>query len=301
MPLVDMRELLKDALKGKYAVGYFESWNMESLLAVVEAAEEEMSPVIIGFGAVGADRRWLEEGGIRILASLGLSVAQGASVPVSLIFNEASDFGQVVQAIKCGFNAVTMDSAHQPFEENVAITKKIVEIAHQVGVSVEAELGVLPVGAEGVFEEREPSFTDPEEASAFVDRTGVDALAVSIGNVHLLVGREARVDVERLGRIRDLVKVPLVIHGGSGFPEREVKRVIEHGVAKFNVGTILKKAFWDGLLGERIDTAGYLTLGSRKASDVLSIGRLKIKEEVKRLIKVYGSAGKAHPVKRKNL
>ena len=116
MPLVSMEELLKNAVEKKYIVGYFESWNMESLLAVLEAAEEEKSPVIIGFGAILSDKEWLEEGGMNILASSGLAAAEGASVPVSLIFNEATSFTQIIQAIRYGFNAVSMDSSHLSFE-----------------------------------------------------------------------------------------------------------------------------------------------------------------------------------------
>ena len=188
MPLVSMEKLLRDAFEKKYALGYFETWNMESLLAVIEAAEEERAPVIIGFGAILSHKEWLEGRGIKILASLGLSVAEGASVPVSLIFNEATSFTQVIQAIRYGFNTVSMDSSHLSFEENISVTRKIIEIAHPVGVSVEAELGSLPTGEKGVFEDRESSLTDPQQAKVFVEETGVDALAVSVGNVHVLVG-----------------------------------------------------------------------------------------------------------------
>ncbi len=296
MPLVSMRQMLQDARDKNYAIGYFESWNLESLDAVIESAEELRSPIIIGFGGGALEQNWLNTIGLRVLASMGVTVAQEATVPVALILNEVINFEQIVQGIKYGFNVVMMDNSHLSFEENVERTRKIVKLAHPAGVGVEAELGQLPTGVKDKSRQEDASLTDPMEAARFVMETGVDALAISCGNVHVLIEDKATIDLDRLERIHKLVDIPLVIHGGTGFPDEDVGEVIKLGVAKFNVGTILKQSFIEGMK-ERMDRPGgiseYIVLGSREKEDILSSGRLKMKETIKGLLKTYRSIGKA--------
>ncbi len=296
MPRVSMKELLGDALERGYAVGYFESWSMESLEGVTEAAEEERSPVIIGFGGAVTEPGWLGSLGIDLVAGMGDTFASRASVPVSTIVNEAVRFEQVERAVNCSVDIVSMDTSHLPFEENAALTRRIVELAHPAGVAVEAELGHLPMGMKGLVDEGECSMTDPDEAAEFVGRTGIDALAVSVGNVHVLTDGKATIDVERIGHLRDAVRVPLVIHGGTGFPDGAVGEAIASGVAKFNIGAVLKQSFLQGMAeaGHEMGRAKrFIMLGSRHEEDPLSAGRLRMKEEVKRLMRIYGSSGKA--------
>ncbi len=296
MPRVSMKELLGDALERGYAVGYFESWSMESLEGVAEAAEEERSPVIIGFGGSVTEPGWLESPGIDLVAGMSDALASRATVPVSTIVNEAVCFEQVERAVKCGVDIVSMDTSSLPFEENAAVTRRIVELAHPAGVAVEAELGHLPMGMEGLPDEGECSTTDSYQAAEFIKRTGIDALAVSVGNVHVLADGKATIDVERIGRVRDAARVPLVIHGGTGFPDGAVAEAIASGVAKFNVGAVLKQSFLRGVAEagrEMESTKRFIMLGSRQGEDPLSAGRVRMKEEVKRLMRIYGSSGKA--------
>ena len=216
--LVPFNDLLSDAQAGGYAVGYFEAWDIYSLEAVLEAAESENAPVILGFGGVMMEPAWFDGGGLEMLGALGAVTAKRARVPVSFILNEVATYAQVVRGIQAGFNVVMLDTSDLPYSENVRLTKQVVETAHAVRVGVEAEVGELP-DASGEMGGRSGRLTDPDEAARFVSETGIDALAVSIGNVHTLTDGKATVDLERLKAIHQAVRVPLVIHGGTGFPE----------------------------------------------------------------------------------
>jgi ketose-bisphosphate aldolase len=254
MPLHPLRNILKDALDGRYAVGYFEPWDQYSMEAVVQAAENMNAPVIIGCGGIMMDQVWFDGGGMEALASVGRVSAERSKVPTALLLNEVSTFEQIEKGLEYGFKAVMLDSSHLPFEENIRITKQVVEAAHAVNVDVEAELGHLPLGT-GKDDKGDPFPTDPEGAADFVARTKVDALAVSIGNIHVLLsGKADALDLDRLEKIHRKVDVPLVIHGSTGFPDDAVPKVISLGVAKFNVGSALKRAFWIGLQEALEDT-----------------------------------------------
>ncbi len=289
MPLVPMKEILQDALRGGYAVGYFESWDQYSLEAVIEAAENRNSPVIVGFGGMMMDQPWFDGGGLERLGALGRVAVEQSKVPTAFILNEVQTFDQVQRGLQCGFNVVMMGFPHLPFEENVRLTRQVVEVAHAVGAEAEGELGMLPEGERR--EEGASSLTDPQKAAEFVERTGVDALAVSVGNVHILVEGKADIDLDLLARIHQAVNVPLVIHGGTGFPDEAVQRAIQLGVAKFNVGTVFKVAFLEGVT-EAINRTSpqanpQLVVGSRTQEDVLLQGKERVRREVERLIDLY--------------
>ena len=286
-----MREILRDALKGNYAVGYFEPWDQYSMEAVIQAAENMRSPVIVGCGGLMMDQDWFDGGGMEALAGVGKVLAHRSKVPTALILNEVSTFDQIERGLSYGFNAVMLDTSHLSFEENVRMTQKVVAAAHAVDVDVEAELGHLPFGS-GENDKEETFLTDPEQAAEFVERTKVDALAVSIGNVHVLLkGKVDNIEFDRLERIHRMVKVPLVIHGSTGFPDDAVRRVIELGVAKFNVGTVLKRAYWlglkDALTHIRDDANPQHVVGSRTESDIFVHARKQMRSEVERLIAHY--------------
>jgi fructose-bisphosphate aldolase class II len=295
MSIVKMDELLSRALRRGYAVGYFEAWDQYSLEGVLEAAEEALSPVILGFGGAVTNPEWLDGGGIEELTALALSLVERSKVPTALLFNEAKTFNQVVRGLRAGCNAVMLDSSNLPFGENVAVTRKVVEVAHAVQASTEAELGRLSDASES--EVHLAVTTEPEQAAEFVAKTGVDALAVSIGNAHALVDGKATVDLDLLDRIHQCVPVPLVIHGGTSFPEQAVRPAIERGVAKFNYGTRLKKIFLEGVksaieaLPEQINVHRYI--GSRTESDIFGRGKDLMKAEIIKLMNLYGSAGQA--------
>jgi ketose-bisphosphate aldolase len=287
--LIPFNDLLADAQAGGYAVGYFEAWDVYSLEAVLEAAEAEDSPVVLGFGGVMMEPAWFDGGGLERLGALGLAAAKTASVPVSLILNEVTTFAQIVRGIQAGFNVVMLDTSELPYAENVRLTRQVVRTAHPVGVGVEAEVGELP-DASGEMGGGAGRMTDPGEAARFIDETEIDGLAVSIGNVHTLTDGKAIIDLEQLKAIHQAVSVPLVIHGGTGFPEEAIADVIKLGVAKFNFGAVLKRAYLDGLKDAVAalpsSVAIHQVLGSRKNADVLEQGKTRMRQEVSRRIRL---------------
>lgn len=293
MSLVQLSEIVAKADSGKYAIGYFESWDSYSLEAVLEAAEEEVAPVVLGFGGTMMNQLWFERFGIEPLGAYGRVIAEKATVPVAFILNEVLKLDHVVKGIDSGFNVVMLDSCHLPFEQNVEITRKVVELARPHGVEVQAELGQLPDSGQS----RKGNLTDPLQAKKFVELTSVDFLAVSIGNVHLQTDGSSTIDLERLREIRKNVDVPLVIHGGSGFPDGAVKEAVSNGVRLFHLGTLLKKAFLETTMGKLAllndERFGYQSLvGSRKETDIFMPAKHKIKQIAKKYMRLYGSAGR---------
>ena len=287
MPLVPFTDLLADARAGGYAVGYFESWDGYSLDAVIRAAELERSPAIVGFGCLLVDQDWLDRGGIEILALTGRLAAARSTVPVSLLLNEAHTLAHALRGIEAGFDAVML--CLSDVEANAAL----VRAAHPRGVAVEGELGTLPDGdSHGAIDDSQASLTDPDAAAAFVAATDVDALAISIGNVHTLEGGVASVDLDRLDAIRQAVDVPLVVHGGTGFPADAVAAAIERGVAKFNVGTVLKRAYLDALRASPgSDRSPQDLVGSHRKPDLALRAADAILDPVRSLMRLYGSSG----------
>lgn len=293
MPMIPFKKMMDVALKNNFAIGYFQSWNQDSLEAVLEAGEESEAPIIIGFGGMPVNQDWFNQWGLSYYAAIGRSAVEKSKIPVSFILNETATYEQCIEGIKLGFNVVMLDSSSLPFEENMEINKKLVRLAHANGVAVEGELGHLPTAGR----ETPSSLTDPEEAREFVEKTKIDALSVSIGNIHILRKGKANIDLELLKRIRDAAKVPLVIHGGTGFPQDRVKDAIANGVAKFNIGTILKQEYFRGLKssieGISDDSDIQIAVGSREKGDFTIEGKGRVKRKVMELIKLYNSSGKA--------
>ncbi len=293
MSLFPFREMLEIALKNNFAVGYFEAWNEESIEAVVRAGEEMSSPLIIGFGGALVNQDWLTKWGLSFYAAVGRVTAEKAAVPVAFILNEVKSLELGLRGIALGFNVVMIHTSHLPYGENAALNKKLAKAAHARQVGVEGELGYLPM----VGVEDESSLTDPDEAGKFVRETGIDALSVSIGNVHLLTDGDAQIDMGLLERIRDAARIPIVIHGGTGFPPELVSKAIDLGVAKFNIGTILKKVYYEGVkseiakIGDKADMQR--VVGSREKEDYTTEGKRRLKDKVIELIHLYKSDGKA--------
>ncbi len=295
MSIVGMTELLQQALRDGYALGYFEAWDQYSMEATLEAAEEERAPAILGFGGAVTSPAWLQARGIEEMVELAQCLARSTPLPVALLFNEARTLAQVRRGLEAGCNAVMLDTSHLPFAENLALTREVVEVARPYGASVEAELGHLPDASDPTA--GQGRCTDPAEAARFVSSTHVDALAVSIGNTHLLVDGQATVNLDLLAQLHDAVPVPLVIHGGTGFPPGAVQQAIARGVAKFNVGTRLKQAYLAGIreaigrVPERSNIHSFV--GSREQGDVLCRGKERVKAEIRPLLRLYGCAGRA--------
>lgn len=295
--IVPLPHLLARAQEGGYALGYFEAWDSYSLEAVIEAAEAENAPVILGFGCMMVSETWLDTGGIEILGSLGQTLAARTSQPVALLLNEAHTYQQCLAGIQAGFNAVMLDTSTWQVEAATEQVRELVRVAHAQYVAVEAELGHLPDATEQGIDASLASLTDPEEAASFVERTGVDCLAVSIGNVHLLTHGLAQIDLTRLAAIHEHTSVPLVIHGGTGFPPEAVPAAIHHGVAKFNVGTVLKKTYMAGIRESVLSLDGsanvHDVLGSHREQDYLLAGKKAMKAKVQEFLQLYGSSGHA--------
>ena len=297
MPLAPLTTLLADARERGYALGYFESWDGYSLEAVVEAAEAERAPVIIGCGCLLGHQSWFDDGGIELLGAVGSEVARRARVPVALLLNETHTLEQSLRGLDAGFNAVMMHTEGRGYAEAGTTVAQLVAVAHGRGAAVEAELGSLPDAAHGTIDGSRASLTDPAQAAAFVEATGVDCLAVSVGNVHLLAHGSAAIDLDLLRSVHEGVPVPLVIHGGTGFPAAAVAPAIEAGVAKFNVGTVLRAAYLRGLtegvawLPAEPDV--HAVVGSHGPSDLLEAAKAPMVEAIRDLIRQYGGSGRA--------
>jgi fructose-bisphosphate aldolase class II len=288
---------LNNAIKGNYAVGYFESWDSYSFEAILETAEEEKSPIIMGFGATMLEDNWLDKNGIEFLAASGRALIKDAKVPVAFLLNETHTLEQAIRGVEAGFNTVMIDSHRWEVDKAKREVKALVDIAHKNSVEVEAEFGSLPDYLGGEIVDAKSYMTDPAEAKKFVEETGIDCLAVAIGNVHLLTKGSANIDIQRLKDIRSQVSLPIAIHGGTGFPDNQIKEAMANGVAKFNVGTRLKTDFLKSVKEyvTSLDENCFVhdIVGSHKKSDFLEVGKDSIKANARKFIKLYGSGGMA--------
>lgn len=300
MSLVPLEKILREAEVRNYAVGYFESWNLESLEGMWEAAEETRSPVILGFsGEQLPDSKRVVPGKLEPYAAMGLSFCKLASVPTALIFNESPYLGWIKKAIDLGFNVVMFSDEKCSYEEQKRKTVETVAMAHKKNVAVEGEMRSLHNKTwrrTSSLALASSTLTDPIQAEEFVRETGIDALAIAIGNIHITGSRKVDLDLDRLDAIKERVSIPLVLHAGSGISDETVKHAIKHGVRKINVGSSLRKVFFDALK-EKISVTDpsahpYDIIGSGLDKDVLLTGKIAVKNFVKEKMLIFGSAGK---------
>jgi ketose-bisphosphate aldolase len=295
MPLASLSELLLSAQRGGYAVCYCESWDLGSFQAVVEAAEECDAPTIAGFngGFLRHAGRSKPES-LRFYAALRFALER-SPVPVAMLLNESDDLVQMREAMELGFNAVMPENEGLTPGDYRALVADVVKIAHPRGVSVEAQLGTLPSG--GSQDQHAGDTTEPEAAREFVTQTEVDALAVSVGNVHILTRGQAALDFDALRRIRKKVEVPLVVHGGTGLPPESIATLISLGVAKLNYGTVLKQVYLaalrESLPRYQSPMSPHPFLGMGGSQDILVAAREAVKTKVKELLVLSKSAGQA--------
>ncbi|MGM0340080.1 class II fructose-bisphosphate aldolase [Enterococcus sp. AZ007] len=246
--LVTLSELLKDAKEKKYAVGAFNVPNLEAIRAVIQAAEELDSPVILQHAEVHENLIPLEE-----IGPIMLQYAKAAKVPVAVHLDHGASFDMCVKAIRLGFTSVMYDASSKEYEVNLAESKEIVKIAHAAGVSVEAELGHIFTSAVGGgegrgsdssedYEDLDDVYTDPDLAKSFVEETGVDCLAIGFGTVHGVYLKEPKLDLNRILQIKEKIDVPFVMHGGSGVSEENYRTAIKNGICKINYYTYMNKA-----------------------------------------------------------
>ena len=304
--LVTNKELMVPARKNRYAVAAFNVQNLESLKAIAEAATEENSPVIIQITP-----SVIKYAGLAYISSLVKIAAQLAPVPLTMHLDHGEDFDTASKCVDAGFTSVMIDGSFLKFDENVALTKQVVSIAHPKGVSVEAELGKLAGMEERSVEEKEAILTDPKTAVEFVEKTGVDALAVAIGTSHgaYKFKSEGKLDLERLKLISETVSIPLVLHGASsvpdwliekatkygaslsgakGIPEEQIKKAISLGIAKINIDTDLRLAFTAAV--REVLANSPKEFDPRK---ILGPAKDAMKEVAKSKMRLFGSSGKA--------
>lgn len=238
--LIPLTQLMHAAQASRYAVGAFNVYNLEEVRAVIAVAEAESSPVILQLLPAA-----LTYGGAPLI-DLCLSAARHASVPVTVHLDHCASEDVLAHALRAGVPSVMADGSHLDYAANVAFTREMAALAHAAGATIEAELGRISGSEDGLtVEDREARMTDPAQAADFVAQTGVDALAVCIGNVHGRYRDEPRLDFDRLEAIEASVPVPLVLHGASGLPDDTVRRCIALGVTKININTELRQAYLD--------------------------------------------------------
>lgn len=283
--LVSFKSILQNARNGRYAVGAFNCLSLEHVMGAIQAAEELRSPIILQLAEVQFPCAPME-----LMAPVYLEAAHKASVPVAVHLDHGQSLETCVKAIQSGFNSVMFDGAELSFEDNVRQTAEIVRIAHAAGVDVEAELGRVGdtgFGGEGTGEATPDVFTDVEESAEFICRTGVEALAIAIGNLHGRYVATPKLNIVRLKEIASRNELPLVLHGGSGTSEEDFKACIHNGICKINVATALQMAVTDAVrkyLSEN-ESAGYI--------DTKGVIVEATKESVKQHILLFESNGKA--------
>jgi fructose-bisphosphate aldolase class II len=304
--LVTNGDLMVPARRKAFALGAFNINNLETVLAVSEAADEEKSPAIMAVTPSA-----IRYGGLLYLARIVKTAAEISPVPMSLHLDHGEEFEMVSKCITAGFTSVMIDGSHLKFEENIALTKRVVNLAHSKKVSVEAELGRLAGVEEKTVEEKEAILTDPDNAEEFVRSTSVDALAVAVGTSHgaYKFKAEPKLDFERLKVISEKVDIPLVLHGASsvpkwmiekaakygaqlegakGIPEENIKEAISLGIAKINIDTDLRLAFTAAVREVLVNSPK--EFDPRK---ILGPAKDAVKEVVKGKMRLFGSSGRA--------
>lgn len=290
--LVSLKELMEDAEKDGYAVGAFNVSNLESLMAIMQAAEETGRGVILNYAEVHAPFLSMEQA-----ALIMLDAAKKAKVPVCVHLDHGSSMESCIQAIRLGFTSVMLDASAEDYETNVRETKEIVRLAHSVGVTVEAELGHIfssdmglaesPKEAETLesFDSAEDVYTDPATAKDFVERTGVDVLAIAFGTTHGIYTKKPKLDLERITKIKEAIDIPFVMHGGSGLSKEEFQTAIRNGIRKINYYTYMTlaggRAVKEALDQKSPDENVFF-------HDIPMIAVEAMKENVKEAIQVFG-------------
>lgn len=282
MPLVTSEKMLADAQKGGYAVGAFNVENMEMVKAVIAAAEELHAPVMLQ-----TTPSTIKYGTLETYFAIVAAEAKKAAVPVCLHLDHGSSFELAVQALKAGYTSVMIDGSHEDLEGNIAVSKKVADVAKACKIPVEAELGKVG-GKEDDLEAEADTNTDPAQAAEFVERTGISSLAVAIGTAHGFYVGTPVLDKERLSQIRKVVDIPLVLHGASGLSDEDVMDCVKRGICKVNFATELRAAYTDAvkeLLKEKPETFDPKAFGK--------VGIPAVKKLVMERMKVCGCDGRA--------
>ena len=296
MPLSNVPEMMQKAGEGNYAVGYFESWNLESLQATLDAAEAARAPVIIGFNGelmTRAERVLTER--LHLYGALGRAAAAEAGIPVGFIFNECRQLDAVRESVDAGYNIVMPIETEENDPAFPARARKISDYAHSNNVWVEAELGHLACELGGDWHADGGAYTDPQQAVDFVASTQVDLLAVSVGNAHCSIDSRQQINIEQLQKLSAVLKIPLVLHGGTGIADASLKEAVRNGISKVNYGTNLKLRFLDAVR-KALNTSEenpHLIIGSGGDEDAMTAGRIAVRDAILEKMDLLGCVGKA--------
>lgn len=284
MPFINGKTMLDHAYKNNYAVGAFSAHNAETIQVILEAAEEEQSPVMIQVG-----QKVIQTIGLEPMKVLIDSFSKKYTVPVAIHLDHSREYGQTLQAIQLGFQSVMFDGSALSFDDNVAITKKVVEIARNLNIGSEGEIGKIGGTEDDItVVESDALITTVDEALAFSEQTDVDYLAVSIGTAHGIYKETPELRFERLDEISKAVQKPIVLHGGSDIPDEQIKKAITLGVAKINVDTELRQAFTKGVQQAFKEDEENFVL-----AETLGQGKQLMKDKVKEKIRVFNSNQKS--------
>lgn len=282
--IVSTKEILLEAKKGRYAVPAFNIHNLETIQVVVDTASELGSPVILA-----GTPSTLDYAGGEYIVAIAETAAKKYNIPIAVHLDHFEKIDDIKRYLDLGFKSCMIDASHEVFEENIKLTKEVVSYAHRLGATVEAELGRLGGQEDDLsVDEKDSIYTDPKSAVEFIVRTGVDSLAVAIGTAHGLYKGEPKLDFERLKRIRELVSIPLVLHGASDVPDEMVRRAIEYGISKVNVATDLKIPFADAVKKYFIenpdanDPRKYMTPGKKAMREVV-MHKIEVCQSAKRV------------------
>ena len=281
--LVTAKEMLQKAREGKYAIGAFNVENMEMVMAVLAAAEAKQSPVIMQ-----TTPGTIKYAGVDYYYANVAVAAKRSSVPVVMHLDHGDSFDRAMAAYRAGYTSIMIDGSKLPFEENIALTKKVVEACHPGGVYVEGELGKVGGKEDDLEGDDDNPYTDPEEAKIFVEKTGVDYLAIGVGTAHGVYKGIPKVNTDLIATIHDTVDIPLVLHGTSGVPDEQVITAVRNGICKVNYATDLRIAFTRGVkefMAEHPEA-----FDPKKYSKQ---GMAEVQKYVEQKIEICGSAGKA--------
>ncbi len=286
MPYMSGKTMIENAWNNGYAIGAFTAHNLETIKAVLLAAEQEKSPIMIQIG-----QKAINEMGMKPLRDAVDSLMEhhSISVPVCIHLDHSRKFEQCMEAATRNFQSLMFDGSALPFEENVRITKAVVEVANALGLGSEGEIGKIGGTEDDItVDEKDAMITTVEEALDFSERTGVDYLAVSIGTAHGVYKTTPELKFDRLTEIKQAVKKPIVLHGGSGVPDDQVVEAVKRGVAKINVDTELRQGFIKGVQSHWHNNENDFIL-----ADVMNTGIASMMEVVQHKIRLFGSNGKA--------
>jgi fructose-bisphosphate aldolase class II len=299
MTIKHFNDLMAHAESEGYAVGYFEGWSLESLLAIADAAEATQSPVLMGFSGIYLNHpQRVRSEMLSIYSTMGLEVCQQVAVPTTLVFNESPHRNAVMEAIELGFGLVMFSDDRLSFTDQTSAIRQIVETAHKAGTAVEGEAQSLPgVGGDLIDIPEDARLTGVETALKFVEQTGVHAFAVNLGQLHLHGKRAVHLDLDLLRELYDALDVPLVLHGATSVSESDLVDGIRFGIRKINVGSALKQVYFEALRAACEATGDnynpYEVIGSGLSEDVLMAGRIALQRKVEHYMRLFGSDGKA--------